>query len=254
MAELSVIIPARSEPYLQKTVDDLLTKIEGDTEILWEEDSGIGQRALQNKLVNKSTAKYILKTDAHVMFSKGFDVQMIKDMQDDMIMSPVMLPLDAENWRVEANLPVSWFGFDPNLITQIDKTRQNNELISESMCLHGSAWMITRENYWKWNICDETLGSWGFQAFELGYKAFMNGGKCVVNKNCYYAHAERKKESDFPYQRDMDKIKATRDEVIKRYKDDRLIPIIKKWDYPFGWNDQLLAELPKYEENTTRRK
>lgn len=245
MAELSIIIPSRNEPYLQQTVEDLLTKIGGDTEILWEEDTGIGQRATQNKLVRQSTAKYVLKTDAHVMFSKGFDVELMKAMDDKTIMAPVMLQLDAAKWQIPTNLPTSWFGFDPNLITQVDKSRQNYEPISESMCLHGSAWIIDRETYWKWNVCDETLGSWGKQGTELGIKAFLNGGRCVVNKNCYYAHAERIKESDWPYKRDMEEIKKTRDEVDKRLKNKSIAPLIEKFDYPCGWTKDLVDKLPE---------
>jgi len=271
MAEISIIIPSRNELYLQKTMEDILTKIKGDTEIIVGIDDNltdikelderfkdesrikvfttipslIGQRAMQNRLAQISEAKYILKCDAHVTFSKGFDVELMKAMDDKTIMAPVMLPLNARTWQPSANLPISWFGFDTNLVTQIDKTRQTQNLIDESMTLHGSAWIITRENYWKWNICDETLGSWGYQAFELGYKAYLNGGQCKVNKNCYYAHLERQKEEDFPYERDKEAIRQTRDEVIKRYKNKSLTGLIEKFNFPFNWTKELVDNLPE---------
>jgi len=116
--DLSIIIPARNEQFLKKTIDDLLQNIEGDTEIIavldgaWADPpvpqhekvtiiyhpKSIGQRAAQNEAAKISQAKYLMKVDAHCAFDKGFDVKMMQEMQDDWTMVPVMKNLHAFDW------------------------------------------------------------------------------------------------------------------------------------------------------------
>ena len=115
---LSIIIPSRNEEFLAKTVEDILSNIEGETEVTvildgqWANPSlpqhpklnviylpeSIGQRASINLGVKLSKAKYIMKVDGHCAFDKGFDVKMMEDMQDDWTMVPVMRNLHAFNW------------------------------------------------------------------------------------------------------------------------------------------------------------
>lgn len=116
--DLSIIIPARNEEFLQKTIEDILENIEGETEIIVALDGAwpptpiknharvkiiffpesIGQRAASNQAVRLSKAKYIMKVDAHCAFDKGFDVKMMANMQDDWTMVPTMRNLHAFNW------------------------------------------------------------------------------------------------------------------------------------------------------------
>jgi hypothetical protein len=247
MAELSILIPSRNEPYLQKTVEDLKSKLEGDTEILVGDDAveKLGQRALTNKLARQSTAKYLMKIDAHTLFSQGFDVELMKAMDSKTIMAPYLLKLDAENWQPLPQLPSASFAFDPNLVFQYNREVENDLLITETMALQGSAWIVDRQTYWDWNLGDETLGSWGKQGPELGIKAWLNGGTCKVNKNCYYAHKFSEKEEDFPYKRDKEAIRKTSEEMIKRFKHKNIAGLIEKYGYPVGWSPELVANLPK---------
>src|SRR4030042_2914312 len=116
--DLSIIIPARSEMFLSRTVDDALENIRGNTEIIvgcdgnWSDppiqdhpkvhiihhSKSIGQRAITNEGVKLSRAKYIMKVDAHCSFDEGFDIKMISEMQDDWTMVPVMRNFHVFNW------------------------------------------------------------------------------------------------------------------------------------------------------------
>ncbi len=116
--QLSILIPARNEMFLKKTIEDILEHIEADTEIIavldgaWPEEGlpqherlnviylpeSIGQRAATNMAARISKAKYIMKVDAHCAFDKGFDRKMIEVMQDDWTMVPTMRNLHAFNW------------------------------------------------------------------------------------------------------------------------------------------------------------
>lgn len=116
--KLSILIPARNEEFLSRTIQDILEKIEDETEIivgldgLWAEppiadnpkvtilhvSEPLGQRAMTNQLCRLSKAKYVMKVDAHCSFDKGFDRKMIESMQDDWTMAPIMRNLHAFNW------------------------------------------------------------------------------------------------------------------------------------------------------------
>lgn len=116
--DLSILIPARNEIFLRRTVEDILSNIEGNTEIIifldgqWS-DPGIpqndrvtiiyspevvGQRAGTNQACRLSKAKYVMKVDAHCAFDRGFDVKMMNEMQDDWTMVPIMKNLHAFDW------------------------------------------------------------------------------------------------------------------------------------------------------------
>lgn len=91
--DLSVIITARNEEFLSRTVDGVLEAREANTNVIvlldgkWAEPplkdhkdviilyypESIGQRAGINQAVKLSTAKYIMKLDAHCIVDKGFD-------------------------------------------------------------------------------------------------------------------------------------------------------------------------------------
>lgn len=116
--DLSIIIPSRSEMFLSKTIEDILDKIRGKTEIIvtldgeWadppvKDDPRVtlihyseprGQRAAQNAAAKLSTAKYIAKTDAHCGFDEGCDVKLMENMKDDWTVAPVMRNLWAFDW------------------------------------------------------------------------------------------------------------------------------------------------------------
>jgi len=118
---LSVVIPARNELFLSRTVEDLVSNIRGDTEVivaldgLWADPpimnhpkvriiffpESVGQRAATNYAVRLSDAKYVMKVDAHCAFDEGFDVKMVeafKKVGDNVTMVPIMRNLHAFNW------------------------------------------------------------------------------------------------------------------------------------------------------------
>lgn len=119
MPKLSIIIPSRNEIFLARTIQDILEKIEDDTEVIvgldgqWADPEirdnpkvnivyvpeSIGQRAMTNMCVKLSNAKYVMKVDAHCAFDKGFDRKMIEQMQDNYTMVPVMRNLWAFDWK-----------------------------------------------------------------------------------------------------------------------------------------------------------
>lgn len=120
--ELSILIPARNEEFLELTIKDILRNIEADTEIIAVLDGYLpnpaltvndprvmliynpeskGQRAATNQAAKLAKGKYVMKADAHLAFDKGFDRKMIegfKELGDNVTMIPVMKNLHVFDW------------------------------------------------------------------------------------------------------------------------------------------------------------
>lgn len=116
---LSVLIPARNEEFLSLTINDILSNIEGDTEIIvvldgyWPDPplkdnprvtiihftEAIGQRAATNMAAQLSRAKYVMKMDAHCSVDKGFDVKLMADCEYDWTVIPLMRNLHVFDWK-----------------------------------------------------------------------------------------------------------------------------------------------------------
>ena len=117
--ELSILVPARNEIFLAKTIENILENIRGDTEVIvvcdgaWADPSindhprvnliyhseSIGQRAATNEAARLSQAKFIMKADAHCAFDEGFDLKLMADCEYDWTVVPRMYNLHAFNWR-----------------------------------------------------------------------------------------------------------------------------------------------------------
>ena len=116
---LSVVVPGLNEQFMRQTVENVLAHTGEDTEVIavadgyWPEPvlqdhprlqlihftHPIGQRAATNAGARLSTAKYIMKLDAHCAMDDGFDAKLIADMQPDWTMIPQMYRLHAFDWR-----------------------------------------------------------------------------------------------------------------------------------------------------------
>jgi len=120
--DLSILIPARNEEFLARTVEDILKNIKADTEVIavmdgdWADppvpqhdrvnviklSKSIGQRAATNLACKSSKAKYVMKIDAHCSFERGFDRKMLdtfKATGDNVTMVPIMRNLWAFDWK-----------------------------------------------------------------------------------------------------------------------------------------------------------
>jgi len=116
---ISIVIPARNEPYLAQTVDDIFAKAAEEIEVFvcldgyWPETAlrshdnlhvihngtPRGMRENANSAARLAKGKYIMKVDAHCMFGKDFDVILKEDMKRGYLMVPSRYSLDARNWK-----------------------------------------------------------------------------------------------------------------------------------------------------------
>lgn len=201
MALVSIIIPSRKDPDLQKTVDDIKKNARGEIEIIVvNDDQGkLGLRSAVNKGVSESHGEYILKTDAHCKFDEGFDVKLLP-IEDNWVVSPVRYKLDVETWEVLPEPPIVYERIvidRPDKIGGVEwrsrKRGRENIMVDENMVFQGSCWMMSRTN---WNrlggLSEVGYGSFTQEPLEIALKTWLGGGKVMVNKNTWYAHKHRK--------------------------------------------------------------
>ena len=254
MPKLAILIPARNEKYLKRTLQDIFEHSTDDTEVIvgldgYTEDltdingrvtvfrtqEPIGQRAMTNELARLTTAEYVMKIDAHVSFSHGFDTAMLKDAGEDITLVPVLLNLrpfhwvckqghmqqhsnkqpeqcfcgekeftSVDSWKVVPKPICSSFYLDTNLIFNYCPI-QSTELVNETMAIQGSGWLVSRKKYWELDLSGEEFGSWGQQGAEVSLKTWLSGGTVLCTKRAYMGHWFRQSD-EFPYQRDMKQV------------------------------------------------
>lgn len=297
MRELSILIPARNEEFLERTIEDIFSHIEGKTEVLvaldnWPDAPDIkgrphlkvirtklGQRGATNALARLSEAKYVMKLDAHVTLSPGFDLAMMEDMQDDVTLVPALMNFRPYEWvcvnkhrRYQNKKPaqcdqceetdlakdIIWqivpkpfmtdFYLDTDLIFQYC-LQQSPTLLNETMAIQGSGFMMTRDKYWELDICGEEFGSWGQQGAEVALKTWLSGGKVLATKKAFMGHWFRQMD-EFPYQRDMDQVAHANTHCKELFltnswpKQKRsLQSLVRQFNYPGDWSEPRLAEL-----------
>jgi glycosyltransferase involved in cell wall biosynthesis len=230
---LSVIIPSRQPQYLQKTIDDLLVKAEGEIEIIvildgyWpdpiiRDDARVkilhhgmfhdnyGMRASINKGVAISIGTHILKCDEHTMWDQGYDLKLKADCEDDWVVIPRRYRLDAEEWKIieDGRPPIDYMQLDYPYKRPYDRTcglygaedrergyQRAEHLIDDVMTMQGSAYFMTRKH---WDNCigqldAEHYGQFNHEAQEISNKTWLSGGRVIVNKKTWYAHLHKGK-------------------------------------------------------------
>ena len=214
---LSVVIPSRNEPYLKKTIEDLLIKATGEIEVIavleayWPpvEDiiddhrvkylhngQPLGMRGAINRGVAIAKGRYILKIDAHCMFSKGFDEVLRKEHQPFWVQIPRRYALDPVKWEIEENpkYPVDYMYLSSDLHGEIwheknKDPRLQSVLIDDLMSAQGSCWFMEKSYYETLGLLDEeSYGTFYNEFQEIGLKTWLYQGKVKVNKKCWYAH------------------------------------------------------------------
>ena len=218
---ISIIIPARNEKYLNRTIKDIQAKTTSDIEIIVVLDGTdaerldgvkyvyhqqpIGMKYAINSGVKIASGEYLMKIDAHCIVSPGFDSHLLKDHQPNWIQIPRRYKLKEETWEPDFNefidyeywiwpkkfKPISLHGF-----RWADRARARaDKIIDDTLTFQGSFWFMTRQ--W-WEKCDFMLDE-GYnelhaqEAVYLGNTTWTAEGRVVVNKNAWYCHLHGKR-------------------------------------------------------------
>jgi len=232
--DLSIIIPDRNgQPYLQKTIDDLLVKAETNIEIIvvcdgvWPDPAlkydprviiihhgtihnSNGMRESINKGIAISKGEYIMKTDEHTMFDQGFDKKLIADCEENWVVIPRRYRLNGDDWVLfeDGRPPIDYMKIDYPYERPFDKTcglhgsedrQKHNDrkdiLIDDVMTMQGSCYFMSRKH---WDNCigemdSEKYGPFTMEAQEVSLPTWLSGGRVIVNKKTWYAHMHKGK-------------------------------------------------------------
>lgn len=241
---ITVIIPALNEKYLNQTIQNVLENAEGNIEIIavldgyWP-DPGVpddprvriihntvprGQRHSINDAARIAQGDYIMKLDAHCTVGPGFNTILERDCEYDMTMIPRMFNLDIETFKPKKHKRTDYMFIgmvDNNLRAQYysgsgQRQPRNDTMIDEIMCCMGPCFFMHKKRFWELGGCDEGHGHWGQQGVEVACKAWLSGGRLVVNKNTWFGHWFRGSythdsgRKGFPYSIKQKQINAAR--------------------------------------------
>lgn len=217
---VSCVIPSYKDPYLHNTIDSLLDNAEGTVEVIvtldgyWpvtpiKSDPRVriihlgktqGMRNAINCAVRVAKGEFILRTDEHCMFDKGWDTKLTKRFRDNWIVYPRRYHLDPVTWTV-MDKPFhdyhklvidpaygKWSGVNWRS-REIERAHKE---IDESMGMQGSCW-IMKKSWWDkiGELDDSQYGEHTQDSIEMVFKTWQLGGRLMVNKTTWHAHKDR---------------------------------------------------------------
>jgi glycosyltransferase involved in cell wall biosynthesis len=215
---VSVIIPSHHSVYLQKTIDELLNNARGEVEVIavldgyWtalKDDKQVrivhlgknrGMRGAINAGVSVSRGKYIMRTDEHCVFGEGYDTILSLQCEENWIVTAKRYFLDPVQWKITDDQPIE----HEKLVIQggvkfagqrwpSRDEEQKDVMISETMAMQGSMWLMHR-SWWDKVIGELQTEGYGpliQDSHEMVFKTWQAGGKLMVNKNTWFAHKHR---------------------------------------------------------------
>lgn len=213
---ISVIVPARNEYLLKKTVEnirrnfvtdyEIIIYLDGQTEYeLPRSEAGLkiiscetsqGLRSAINQSISASKGDYILKVDAHCIFGQEFDRLLLRDIKDDQVVVARRFTLDLPTWQPVPRIVDYYYLSCPwthphSMMMQscpwISQTEKMHDLpIDDLMCFQGSMWMMSRK-HWDWlgGLSEEFTFA---EHHEISMKTWLGGRQVKINKNTWYAH------------------------------------------------------------------
>lgn len=280
MSKLSVIIPSRNEPFLQKTIEDLLLKAKGDIEIIvildgyWTElknddrvviihrGTSRGMRNGINSAVAIARGDYIMKIDAHCMVDEGFDLKLIEASQPNWIQIPRRKRLDAENWVItetnKIDIDYEFLSFPddpadfggPSLTGKKwnERSAQRKDiLIDDTPASQGSCWFMEKSYFYELELMDEeNYGPFWCESQELAFKCVLSGGRYVVNKHTWYAHLHKGKKHGRGYSMSSSWLTQGRNQTMKYFEGSK---VWHKQKYPLSRLIEMHMPMPTWDED-----
>ena len=275
MSKVSILIPSRNEKYLLQTIESIYDNATGDFEVIVGFDGEpfqnlpvkpnltsvmfhepIGLKSMINHLVKYTKGKYIYKSDSHCMFGKGFDEILQENMEENWIVTPRFYVLDAQNWQWQDERFYDYFYLscpftDPRGIRfkagghWPERTKErllSHPVVDETPSMHGSGWFMNKSYF-------EELGGFPEQdklghaqePIWLGLKAWLSGGKLMVNKKTWYAHLHQQGDK-----RGYPEDKRHTEKTYKWTADYWLKNCYEKQIYDFDWFVKKFYPMPTW--------
>ena len=224
---LSIIIPSYKDPYLTKTIEDILKNSElgNSLEVIavfdgyWPDfklvedprvryvhrGSNGGMRRSINTGMNIARGDFVGRLDEHCCFAKGFDKVLTDECKENWILTPRRYYLDPVKWEVikdkgfvdyedltiqQVSEGVRKFAGRPNH----EKTKARKDImVDKKTAMQGSFWIMPRK-WWKKHIGELQTDGYGpliQDSVEVSMKTWQAGGELMLTKNTWYSHKHR---------------------------------------------------------------
>ena len=275
---VSIIIPARNEIFLARTIEDIFKKAKTNIEVIvvldgyWPNPTiqdnddlhlihfseQVGMRKAINAGVDLAKGKYIIKVDAHCSFQKRFDYKLIRDHKPQQCLIPNRYELDTDTWnRTDKLYPPEYIERGTLKGRKWPEYNSKGDLV-KLMTFQGSFWFMERKFFYDiGGLDDVNYGSMGREAQEICLKTWTNNGECILDRNVWYAHWNKPSEFVIP---DMKKEKEkSKQYALSYWTEDKLKPLIDKFapvpswenkqDNPIVVKEQTTKLFPKMEES-----
>lgn len=229
------------------------------------------KRQAINMMVDVCKGEYIMALDAHCMVAKGFDEQLIKDNQPNWIQVPRRHRLDADNWCLQVQSdnrpPIDYeyllFPYQPPTNSPREPKRASHPTlhdfkwdarsiaradipVDEVMTIQGSCFFMAKKYFRDLGLMQtEGFTGWGQDGEEAGLKAWLSGGKVMVNKNTWYAHLHKGKYYGRMYHINKDSIKKCEDYWYDFFVNNRW----NKRIHDFDWLVEKFWPVPNWPDN-----
>jgi hypothetical protein len=248
--KVSIFIPSRGERFLNKTIQDVLTKAKGDIEVFPILDGypvpldieiikdprvyyiqipkvkWMQKRQGVNCAASIAQGDYFMCLDAHCMVAEGFDEVLKEDMEKNWVVIPRRYKLEPETWttknHLDNSLPVDyeyWIyqeyrqGFLKPYRWDSKAIERKDIMIDDTMTMQASCWFMHRDWFKARGFMRvDGYTGWGQEDVEIAMETHINGGRVMVNKNTWYAHLYKGKNYGRGY-----KVDTTQWDVTKEY-------------------------------------
>lgn len=222
MIKLSAIIPAYRDPYVVPTIGSLLANSELGNELeiivvldgFWPDfelpndprvryvhlGANRGMRGAINTGVAVARGEFLLRSDQHCMFAKGYDKVLTDVCKPNWIVTATRYFLDPEKWEVMDLPPVNYEKlviqggkkFAGQRWASRDKEREK-ATIDQTLAMQGSMWVMPKK-WWEKVIIElqtEGYGQMYGDSHEMTFKTWKEGGELMLCKRTWFAHKHR---------------------------------------------------------------
>jgi len=220
---LSIIIPSRNEPYLNKTIECILANFTGHYELLVHidgkpleslvqnerikyiiDEEPVGMRTGINKCIGISDGQTLMKCDAHCAFPESFDEIMQQDLRRDYVLTARRYSLDRNTWERKLDRKVRDFCY---LYFPLDTERGRSmpimdgnkkfadNTVNDTMIFQGSCWVANKDYFLKTvgYLDAKNYSEFGSEQIEIGLNYWLKGGQVKRTTRTWYAHMHKGK-------------------------------------------------------------
>jgi glycosyltransferase involved in cell wall biosynthesis len=226
--KVSVLLPARNEPYLAQTINEVFAKATGDIEVIvvldglgelgWpllDERDNLriieyqypkGMRGAINTGAEAARGEFLMKLDAHCMLSKGFDEVLQDGLEDAWVAVPRFYTLNAEEWKWQSDRYCDYYYLSCPMTDKKqfrfstggywwERTAERKDIpVDDAMIFHGSCWMMHTKHFFdRIGGLDGAYGTHGMEPQEICFKTWLGpwDGRVIVNKKAWNAHMHK---------------------------------------------------------------